>query len=600
MSWRLALAALAGGLCCAIGAGTAMAAPSGPAAVAATGHPVGHLGKAMQVPGLEALNVKGTAEVSAVRCAAPGSCTIAGSYLDGQGHHQAFVASEAGFTWGKAVPVPGLAQLGGGGPTDVTALACPAAGRCTIGGWYVDPSGTLQPFVASSTNGVFGEAAGIFTVTDQVSSFIARVTALSCATPGNCTAALEIPEFPPGGAQPIPRAFVVTQTSGQWGTPQSVDIPDVSATTPTGISSVSCWAPAGCMVVGGSGDTGSERPILAIQGNGTWGFQNTVPGLDGPGVTDFNPVADSAALQVSCSQTTTCAVAGIYGDHHGNQQAFVASWGSGHWATQTVPGSAELNQGGQTFPNGLSCGADGGCAVAGQVSVNPASDPDVSVQSFASSRLGGSWSNAQEIAGIDNLPDSNALAASCPPAGSCLIGGFYDVSDSNQQAYVADENTLAGTKDIGSFGGAQLVAGNLNVGKTAAVNDISCARAGECAIGGFYTDSHGKTQGFIAVQSAATATALTLSAARVKAGHENSERLTVRVNARGGGTPAGKVTVKTGRTILCAITLKGGQGNCRLSQSKLRPGKYKLTAGYGGGTVYAASSSPKKTLTVTK
>ena len=346
--------------------------------------PTGHLGKAMQIPGLQALNVKGSAEVSAVRCPAPGRCTIAGSYLDGHGHHQAFVASETGFTWGKAAPVPGLAQLGGGGPTDITALSCPAAGQCTIGGWFVDSSGTLQAFTDGSTGGVFGKAAGIFTVTDQVSSFIARVTALSCATPGNCTAALEIPAFPLGGGAPIPRAFVVTQTGGQWGTPQSVDVPDVSATTPTGISSVSCWGPAECMAVGGSGDGGgSERPILAIQGSGTWGFQNTIPGLDGPDITDFNPDADAAALQVSCSATTTCAVAGIYGDHHGNQQAFVASWAASHWFTQTIPDSEELNQGGQAFTNGLACGANGGCAVIGQVAVN------TSTQSFASSRLGG-------------------------------------------------------------------------------------------------------------------------------------------------------------------------------------------------------------------
>ena len=354
------------------------------------------------------------------------------------------------------------------------------------------------------------------------------------------------------------------------------------------------------MAVGGSGDAGTERPILAVREGGSWSAENTIPGLSGPGVTDFNPGADAAGLQVSCQAAASCTVAGIYGDHHGNQQAFAASWAGGHWVTQTIPGSAELNQGGQALTNALSCGADGGCAVAGQVSVNPPPDPDVSVQSFASSRVGGSWRNAQEIAGIDNLPDSSALAASCPPAGRCVIGGFYNVTGNSQQAYIADENTLAGTNDTGSFGGARLVAGNLNKGGTAAVNDISCPRAGECAIGGFYTDSHGKQQGFIATQPAATATALTLSPARIKAGHEHAERLTVKVRAAGGGTPAGKVTVKTGRITLCAITINSGAGSCRLSQNKLRPGTYKLTARYDGGTTYAASTSPKKTLTVTR
>jgi hypothetical protein len=189
---------------------------------------------------------------------------------------------------------------------------------------------------------------------------------------------------------------------------------------------------------------------------------------------------------------------------------------------------------------------------------------------------------------------------SCPPAGSCLIGGFYNATDTREQAYVAEENTTAGTSNAGSFGGARLVAGNLNKGPAAGVSDISCPTAGEFAICGFYTDGHGRQQGFIAVQSAATATTLTLSAARIKAGHENTEHLTVRVKATAGGTPAGEVTVKTGRVTLCSITLKNGQGSCRLSQNKLRPGKYTLAASYSAGTTYAASASPDTTLTVTR
>jgi Bacterial Ig-like domain (group 3) len=604
MSVRLAAATLVSGLCCSVAAGTTVAGPASAAvtagrsmvvqASAAATQPAGHVGKATVIPGLAALNVGGMAAVSAVRCAAPGSCAAAGFYIDGNGKHQAFVASETGFKWGKAVPVPGLADLGGSRPTDITALSCPAAGRCTIGGWYVDASGNLQAFVDSSTGGVFGTAAKIFPVTDQVPSFIARVTALSCATPGNCTVALEIPSFPPG-SPPVPKAFVVTQASGQWGTPQPVQVPGVSATTPTGISSVSCWGSGGCLAVGGSGDAGTERPVLAIQDSGSWSFQNTVPGLDGPAVTDFNADADSAAVQVSCSGTAVCSLVGLYGDHHGNQQAFVASWADDHWFTQTIPDSAALNQGGQAGVNGLSCGTNGGCAVAGQVATGPAG-----IQAFASSRLGGTWSNAQEIEGIDNLPDSSALAVSCPRSGSCLIGGFYAPSDTNQQAWIADENTRAGTSHVGSFGGAQLVAGNLNAGKAAGVDDISCPFAGECAIGGFYTDGKGKQQGFIATQSAATATSLTLSAARIKAGHENTERLTVQVKATAGGTRAGEVTITTGKVTLCAITPKAGHGSCQLSKNKLRPGHYKLTARYSGGTVYAASSSPRKSLTVTK
>ena len=52
---------------------------------------------------------------------------------------------------------------------------------------------------------------------------------------------------------------------------------------------------------------------------------------------------------------------------------------------------------------------------------------------------------------------------------------------------------------------------------------------------------------------------LTLSAAKVTYGHERSERLTVKVTGQYAGTPGGKVTVKSGKTTVCTITLTAGK-----------------------------------------
>jgi hypothetical protein len=109
--------------------------------------------------------------------------------------------------------------------------------------------------------------------------------------------------------------------------------------------------------------------------------------------------------------------------------------------------------------------------------------------------------------------------------------------------------------------------------------------------------SGGKT---LTVASEPTSTALALSAAKVKVGHEQAEHLTVTVKPGFSGTPAGKVTVKTGTTRICVITLVKGKGTCTLTARQLRPGKHALTATYPGTAPYARSSSPKKTLTVTK
>jgi len=95
-----------------------------------------------------------------------------------------------------------------------------------------------------------------------------------------------------------------------------------------------------------------------------------------------------------------------------------------------------------------------------------------------------------------------------------------------------------------------------------------------------------------------TSTTLTLSATLVRAGHEQSERLTVAVRPAISGVPAGTVTVKAGATTVCRITLASATGSCTLTASQLAAGTYQLTVSYPGVTPYAASTSTAKTLTV--
>jgi hypothetical protein len=98
-----------------------------------------------------------------------------------------------------------------------------------------------------------------------------------------------------------------------------------------------------------------------------------------------------------------------------------------------------------------------------------------------------------------------------------------------------------------------------------------------------------------------TTTALTLSTAKIKAGHERAENLTVNVTPKfTGPAPAGQVTINAGATRLCVITLSHAMGSCTLSRNRLRPGTYHLTATYAGRTPYAGSASARKSLAVTK
>jgi hypothetical protein len=122
------------------------------------------------------------------------------------------------------------------------------------------------------------------------------------------------------------------------------------------------------------------------------------------------------------------------------------------------------------------------------------------------------------------------------------------------------------------------------------------------------TARYGGALGFAASSSAArpfsvvkatSKTTLTLSAARVREGHEQAEKLTVKVIAQYAGTPGGTVTITAGRVRICVITLKLTTGSCRLGARTLHVGTYQVLAAYGGNPDFKASASPKKPLTVT-
>ena len=56
-------------------------------------------------------------------------------------------AAAPGGSWGKAIEVPGLGALNAGGSAEVDPLSCPSAGHCTAGGSFRGLSGHRQGFV---------------------------------------------------------------------------------------------------------------------------------------------------------------------------------------------------------------------------------------------------------------------------------------------------------------------------------------------------------------------------------------------------------------------------------------------------------------------
>ena len=115
------------------------------------------------IPGLAALGPLGT-DITDTTCAAPGYCTVSGSYVTGteSGANvgvSSFVADEVNYTWGKAAQVPNLATLNVGDSAGPSSLACPSPKNCTLEGLY---SPTLASSSATRTLRVdLGRRAGV-------------------------------------------------------------------------------------------------------------------------------------------------------------------------------------------------------------------------------------------------------------------------------------------------------------------------------------------------------------------------------------------------------------------------------------------------------
>src|SRR5215472_14011511 len=275
--WRLLSGGMAATFCSSLLAGAGVAAAPASAAPKPIARVTlgGTWGTAKQVPGLAALDKGGGGDVYPVSCSSAGNCGADGTYVDGSGHIQVFVVSQRNGTWGKAMPVPGLAALNTGGDAFSFALSCATPGNCSAGGEYqVGSEGFFQPFVVTETNGTWGKAIPVPGIAARTGPHDAQVTAVSCASPGNCSAGGHF------GDTHGQQAFVVNETNGTWG--KAIQIPGTLRTRIgfADVTAVSCRAPGNCTAGGGFTDRDHiAQAFVVSEKNGTWGKAIRVPGI---------------------------------------------------------------------------------------------------------------------------------------------------------------------------------------------------------------------------------------------------------------------------------------------------------------------------------
>src|SRR5580658_2622208 len=165
-----------------------------------------------------------------------------------------------------------------------------------------------------------------------------------------------------------------------------------------------------------------------------------------------------------------------------------------HRGRAEVPGTAALNTGGRygAAVTSVSCAPGGYCAAGGYCTDSSGQREQV----FVASEVNGTWGPAAEIPGLAALnafAGAEAISVSCARAGNCAAGGSFTDASNQARAFLVDEVN-------GTWRAAVKVPGlaALNAGGGAEVNSVSCRSAGNCAAGGSYLGASGTAQAFVA------------------------------------------------------------------------------------------------------
>jgi hypothetical protein len=279
----------------------------------------------------------------------------------------------------------------------LNAISCTSGTACSAGG-FISTSKTTDAIVLNESKGHWGRAqiiqgTGLPDNTDN-----ATIKALSCSSPGNCSA---------GGS------FI----------------------NGTGLSSPK--------LLGGDGPT---TAFVVDETHGIWHDAQAVTGVVAPGIEEGATISF-----LSCASTGNCAAAGSFasvGCADGDSDCVLAGvtykrqfdktfvvnevrgvWGSPEWLRNANRGE---------YPNltGLSCGIAGACAAVG-TSVSPAGQQE----GFVANQTNGRWSPSVLFPGV-NLPgqtSSMLSAVSCGSRGNCSAGGSYTDNVGHTHPFVVNE-----------------------------------------------------------------------------------------------------------------------------------------------------------------
>jgi hypothetical protein len=274
-----------------------------------------------------------------------------------------------------------------------------------------------------------------------------------------------------------------------WPTGIQAPLPADAGTDPDiELHSVSCASTGNCTAVGRYRDTSANRlGLLLSETHGTWapGVRATLPAGADP-----DPIA--ALDSVSCASAGNCSAVGSYRDTSGNTHGLLMTQTSGTWAAgveATLPSAASNPQ---VALNSASCTSPGNCSAVGEYIDNSGN-----TQGLLLTETSGTWAAGVQatLPAAASNPNVVLGSVSCVSAGNCTAVGEYVDSSSHRQGLVLREST--NTWATGTTAALPAAAAD----PQAVLRSVSCVSADDCAVGGYYQDNSGHSQGLLLTET---------------------------------------------------------------------------------------------------
>ena len=246
------------------------------------------------------------------------------------------------------------------------------------------------------------------------------------------------------------------------------------------INLVSCASPGYCSAGGSYGGSLKEhtygQPFLVNEVNGVW--HKAIPV---PGVLALNVRRNGFISSVSCTRRGDCTAGGRYLGPKG-ARPFVVDEVNGVWHKAITLGVSGI---GDVEVSAVGCGSPGNCSAAGRTGTGGSTDGLDGT--FVVNEVNGRWHKPIVIPGKFIFVYGDWIqSVSCPSAGACTLGGWYQNGATQFQAFVASEvhgtwhhyMNVPGTTPAPGAPGTQ-------------VASLSCPKPGSCTVVGNFVGGAG-------------------------------------------------------------------------------------------------------------